>query len=218
MFSSFLEESLLAKAQEKKILSVNLINVRDFSQDKHLAVDDTPYGGGAGMVLKVGPFYRALMSLPSTARKRVILFSPSGEPFTQKKAQAYSQEKEITLLCGRYEGIDARIENFITEKISLGPYVLNGGEVAAMVFLEAVGRLLPGFLGNQDSLAEETSFSEKECLPEYPQYTRPPIFRAEGKEYPVPAVLLSGNHEEIKKWREEQRQKNKFKFNNKKNI
>ncbi len=202
LFDSFKKESLISKALKNKIISINIIDIRNFTSDKHKTVDDTPYGGGAGMLMKIEPIYKALKSLKKEKDRRIILLSPGGEQFTQKKAVEYSKFKNLVFICGRYEGIDARIENFIDEKISIGPYVLNGGEVASMVVMESVSRLLPNFLGNKDSLNEET-FNEKENADfvEYPQFTRPEIFKVGNKQYKVPEVLLSGNHKLIEEWK-----------------
>lgn len=212
IFDSFLNESLIKRAQKEKLIDIKTHDLRKWTSDKHKTVDDTPYGGGAGMLMKIEPLYKSLMSLKSIAKGKkckTVLLTPAGKQFTQKKAEEYSQLDEITFICGRYEGFDARIDNFIDEKISIGPYVLNGGEVAAMAIIESVFRLIPGTIGNIDSLKEEThgkieSLKSKveNYKAEYPQYTRPEIFDANGKKYRVPKVLLSGNHKKIKEWRE----------------
>jgi len=193
-FSSYIKESIIKRALEKGAVTINIIDIRDFTNDKHRTVDDLPYGGGPGMVMKVEPIVKALESLPSSDNKKVILLSPSGIPFNQKKAKELSALSHIVLICGRYEGIDERIVHFIDEAISIGDYVLTGGELPAMVVMDAVSRLIPGVLGDIDSTIEE-SFSDN--LLEYPQYTRPRDFRM----YSVPEILTSGNHERIKRWR-----------------
>lgn len=201
IFQNFLETSLIKKAQDKGLFSVSLINIRDFSSPPHYQVDDTPYGGGAGMTMKPEPLYKAISYAKEKApAAKVLLMSPCGEKFSQAKAQSLSAVDEIIFICGRYEGIDQRvIELCVDEEISLGDFILMGGEVSVMAVLEAVLRLKPGVVGNAESLATE-SFCGTEPLLEAPQYTRPPEFM--GKK--VPEVLLSGNHEEIAKWRAKQ--------------
>ncbi len=199
IFKSFLECSLIKKAQEKDLLSVSLINIRDFASLPHHQVDDTPYGGGAGMTMKPEPLYRAITDAKSRAPKaRVILMSPRGAPFSQQKASSLSTISDLILVCGRYEGVDERIiELCIDEEISLGDFVLMGGEVPAMAILEATVRLLDGVVGNSESIAHESFTGE--MLLEAPQYTRPPEFMG----IKVPEVLLSGNHAAIDAWRKE---------------
>lgn len=210
ILSSYLKEGMLKKALDKKIIDFKTINIRDFTDDKHQTVDEPPYGGGAGMVLKVNPIYKALKSFkakPGLKTKKIVLLSASGNKWNQKKAQEFSKLKELTLICGRYEGVDARIKDFIDEEISIGDYVLTGGELPAMIIIDSISRLLPGTLGNTLSIEEE-SHSEEGLL-EYPQYTRPKIFKVGKKEYTVPKILLSGDHEKIKNWRKEQMKKAK---------
>jgi tRNA (guanine37-N1)-methyltransferase len=196
MFSSPFQESILGKAVEKGLIQIRTINIRDFTLDKHQVVDDTPYGGGQGMVMKGEPIARAIEWVKSqNPSVWTIFLTPQGKPFNQKMAQELSCRSHLVLLCGRYEGIDERVRKlFADEEISIGDYVLTGGELAAMVLMDAVSRLLPGVLGS-DRSAEEDSFFQS--LLEYPQYTRPPNFR--GME--VPEVLLSGNHAAISRWR-----------------
>jgi tRNA (guanine37-N1)-methyltransferase len=196
MFSSPFQESILGKAIEKRLIQIRTINLRDFTSDKHRVVDDTPYGGGQGMVMKGEPIARAIEWVKSQDPSAYTIFlTPQGKPFNQKMAQELSDRSHLVLLCGRYEGIDERVRRlFADEEISIGDYVLTGGELAAMVLMDAVSRLLPGVLGS-DRSAEEDSFFQS--LLEYPQYTRPPNFR--GME--VPEVLLSGNHAAISRWR-----------------
>jgi tRNA (guanine37-N1)-methyltransferase len=197
MFASTLGHSILKKAQEKSLISVRLVDLRDYTIDRHRTADDSPYGGGHGMVMKAEPLVAAIEEIRKNARTaRVILLSPKGRVFIQKDAARLACETEIVLVCGRYEGIDARIDSFIDEELSIGDYTLSGGEPAATVVIDAVSRLIPGVLGNENSAAEE-SFSDG--LLEYPQYTRPEEFRG----VKVPKVLLSGDHDRIKRWRRE---------------
>jgi tRNA (guanine37-N1)-methyltransferase len=196
MFSSPFEASILGKAIEKGLIEIRIVNIRDFTSDKHHVVDDTPYGGGQGMVMKVEPIARAIEWAKSENPSAwTIYLTPQGHPFNQERAEALSSKTHLILLCGRYEGVDERVrEIFVDEEVSIGDYVLTGGELAAMVMVDTLSRLLPGVLGSDQS-AEEDSFSES--LLEYPQYTRPVDFRSHG----VPEVLLSGNHEAISQWR-----------------
>ena len=190
-----LNQSVIGKAIEKELININIINIRDFSKDKHKKVDDTPYGGGAGMVIKPDVVYDAYKSVEDKNAK-VIYLSPQGKTLTQEKVKSLSKEKHIILLCGHYEGIDQRVlEKIVDEEISIGDYVLTGGELPAMVLIDAVSRHIDGVISKEST--EEESFSEG--LLEYPQYTRPEIFLVEK----VPEILLSGHHEKIKKWREE---------------
>jgi len=196
MFSSPFQESILAKAIEKGLIEVRTINIRDFALDKHRIVDDAPYGGGQGMVMKVEPIARAIEQVKSEDPSvRTIYLTPEGKPLNQEIVRELSSRSHLILLCGRYEGVDERVrELFVDEEISIGDYVLTGGELAAMVLIDAVSRLLPGVLGS-DRSAEEDSFFDS--LLEYPQYTRPASFRGHG----VPEALLSGNHQAISLWR-----------------
>jgi tRNA (guanine37-N1)-methyltransferase len=197
MFASSLGYSILKKAQEKSLISVRLVDLRDYTIDRHRTTDDSPYGGGHGMVMKAEPLVAAIEEIRKNARTaRVILLSPKGKVFTQKDAARLACETEIVFVCGRYEGVDARIDSFIDEELSIGDYTLSGGEPAATVVIDAVSRLIPGVLGNENSAAEE-SFSDG--LLEYPHYTRPEEFRG----MKVPEVLLSGDHDRIKRWRRE---------------
>ena len=195
-----LKESIIGKAVEDKKIELNLINIRDFSKDKHKKVDDTPYGGGAGMVMKADVVYDAYQSVREEGAK-VIFLSPQGKTLNQDKVKKLAKEKHLILLCGHYEGIDQRvIDEIVDEEISIGDYVLTGGELPAMVLIDSVSRYVDGVL-SEESIKEE-SFTNN--LLEYPQYTRPEIFHG----IKVPEVLLSGHHENIKKWREEQSLKN----------
>lgn len=190
-----LNQSIIGKAIEKELININLINIRDFSKDKHKKVDDTPYGGGAGMVMKPGVVYDAYQSIKDRNAK-VIYMSPQGNPLNQKKVEELSKENHLIILCGHYEGIDQRVlDKIVDEEISIGDYVLTGGEIPAMVLIDSVSRYVEGVL-KEDSIKEE-SFSNG--LLEYPQYTRPEVF--EGMK--VPEILLSGHHENIEKWRKE---------------
>jgi tRNA (guanine37-N1)-methyltransferase len=197
-FFQVLDISLLGKAKAQDLLSVNIHDLRDFTEDKHKTVDDTPFGGGAGMLMKAEPWGQALDKLVD--KETIVIFpSPAGELFKQATAKELASAKHLVFACGRYEGIDQRVVDYASSKanvrlLSLGDYVLNGGEVAAVAMIEAIARLIPGVIGNADSLTEE---SHSEGLLEYPSYTKPANWR--GME--VPEVLLSGNHAEIAKWR-----------------
>ena len=202
IFSSFLDESLIKRAIEKGLISVSLINFRKHGLGKHLQVDDSPYGGGPGMILRIEPVARTVEEQKkfhhSQGREtHTILVSPQGQPFTQKKAKELSQNNSVlTLVCGRYEGFDERIRSLVDEEISGGDFICMGGEVITMAIIESVSRLLPGFLGNQES-SEQESFSQS--LLEYPQYTRPASYAG----MDVPEELLSGNHKKIAQWRQQ---------------
>lgn len=190
-----LKTSVIGKAVEKERIDINLINIRDFSEDKHKKVDDTPYGGGAGMVMKPDVVYKAYQSLQKEKAK-VIYMSPQGKTLNQQIVERLSKENHLIILCGHYEGIDQRVlDKIVDEEISIGDYVLTGGEIPAMVLIDSVSRYVEGVL-KQDSIQEE-SFSDG--LLEYPQYTRPEIFEGES----VPEILLSGHHEKIERWRKE---------------
>ena len=193
-FASPLEESLLGKAQSSGLLHVHIHDVREFTTDKHRTADDYPYGGGVGMVLKPEPVVAAIEGIEKKDKAVRILLTPQGMPFTQKKAEELAHVDQLVLVCGRYEGVDERIRHFVDLELSIGDYVLNGGETAALVVLETVGRLVPGVLGKHESTIHD-SFADG--LLEYPQYTRPEKFR----EFGVPEVLLSGNHGKIEQWR-----------------
>ena len=201
MFTGVFGESIIKRAVDKNILEIRFTQLRDFAFDKHRQVDDSPFGGGAGMVLKPEPVYRAVRDVLSKSdeniSRRIIITDPSGEVFTQDKAKELAALDQIIFICGHYEGFDARIYDLADELISIGDYVLTGGELPAMVIVDAVARMLPNVLGSAES-AETDSFFDG--ILGYPQYTRPREF--EGKA--VPEVLLSGHHAEIKKWREAQ--------------
>lgn len=216
IFTSYFNESILKRAQDKGAIKIEIQDLREFTSDKHHTVDDTPYGGGAGMVMKIEPIYAALQKLTQQSlfgklkdlvikpKRKIVLLSAKGKTWTQNKAADYSQLDELILICGRYEGVDDRILHFIDEEVSIGDYVLTGGELGAMVMVDSVARLLPGVLGNEASHQDE-SHSEEGIL-EYPQYTKPPVFKADGQELAVPEVLLSGNHQAINDWRKANRQ------------
>lgn len=192
-----LQQSILERAQKNGNIDINLINIRDFSKDKHKKVDDTPYGGGAGMVIRPDVVYDAYNSIENRENAKVIFLSPQGKTLNQQKVEELSNQKHLVLLCGHYEGIDQRVlDKIVDEEISIGDYVLTGGELPSMVLIDAVSRYVDGVL-NKESIKEE-SFSNN--LLEYPQYTRPETFLDEK----VPEVLISGHHENIRKWREEQ--------------
>ena len=201
-FFEVLEISLLGKAQESVLISFEAHNLRDFTHDRHKTVDDTPYGGGAGMLMKPEPWGEAFDKIIGKDRPVVIFTSPAGKPFNQELARELSQKEHLVFACGRYEGIDQRVVDYAgtiaeVHEISIGDYVLNGGEVAAVAMIEAIARLIPGVIGNNESLAEE---SHNEGLLEAPSYTKPQSWR--GLE--VPEMLLSGHHAEIEKWRKAQ--------------
>ncbi len=199
MFEGVLNQSILKRAQEKDLLQVNTVDFRHFAENKHNQVDDYPFGGGQGMVLKPEPIFNAMDSIERTEDTRVILMCPQGRPFTQAIANELSQAEHLVFICGHYEGYDERIrEHLVTDEISMGDYVLTGGELPAMVMTDAVVRLLPGVLGNQQSHMDD---SFQDGLLEFPQYTRPRIY----KDLNVPDVLLSGNHAHIDNWRYEQK-------------
>lgn len=201
-----LNTSIIGRAMEKKIISVEAINIRDYSSDKHRHVDDYPYGGGAGMVMQPGPIYDAYASLAERLDKkpRVIYMTPQGRVFNQKIAEDLAKEEDLVFLCGHYEGIDERaLELIVTDYLSVGDYVLTGGELPAMVMIDCISRLVPGVLNN-DASAEFESFHDN--LLEYPQYTRPELFMDKR----VPEVLLSGHHKNIDSWRREQSIKRTF--------
>ncbi|MEQ7214721.1 tRNA (guanosine(37)-N1)-methyltransferase TrmD [Enterococcus asini] len=197
MFAGPMGESIIGKAREKDLLEMNVSNFRDYSDNKHHTVDDYPYGGGAGMLLKAQPIFDNLASIEQatpTTKKRVILLDPAGKKFDQKMAEEFSQEEHLIFICGHYEGYDERIRTLVTDEVSLGDYVLTGGELGAMVMIDATVRLLPEVLGNETSAQTD---SHSTGLLEHPQYTRPADFRG----LAVPEVLLNGNHKLIEEWR-----------------
>jgi len=202
MFDSIFSHSIIGRACERRLVDINLHNMRDYTHDKHHIVDDYPYGGGAGKVLKPEPVVEtveAVQQQTAGLSSHIILLSPQGRLFKQAIAEEMKDYQDIIIICGRYEGVDERVSGHLaTYEISIGDYVLSGGEVAAMVLVESIVRLLPGVVGSEESIAED---SHSGGLLEYPQYTRPPSYRG----WDVPEVLLSGNHAEIARWRRHQR-------------
>ena len=203
VFPSYLESSILLRARQRGLIDVRIHNIRDYTHDRHHTTDDTPYGGGGGMVMKPEPVFEAVETVLGLEHAQpppipVILLTPQGRVFTQRVAEELSRHERIALLCGRYEGVDERIrEHLVTDEISVGDYVLTGGELPALIMIDAISRLIPGVLGDPTG-AEDDSHSMG--LLEYPHYTRPPDFRG----WKVPEVLLSGDHAKIEKWRREQ--------------
>jgi tRNA (guanine37-N1)-methyltransferase len=199
VFPPYLNSSILQRARQRGLIDVRVYNIRDFAADKHHVTDDEPYGGGGGMVMKVEPVFAAVETvLGSKNRCPVILMTPQGRVFDQKIAFELIGHEQVALLCGRYEGVDERIrEHLVTDEISIGDYVLTGGELPALILVDALSRLLPGVLGDPDGAMDDSHASG---LLEYPHYTRPPEFRGWG----VPEILISGDHAKIEKWRREQ--------------
>lgn len=207
MFRGPFDESIIKRARKKGILEINLHNLRDFTGDRHRTVDDLPYGGGAGMVMKPEPLFRAVEKVKEEKRSswKVILLSPQGQPFAQEKAKELAQEEGLIFICGHYEGVDERVrEHLIDEELSLGDFVLTGGELAAIVMVDAIARMLPEVLGCKDSIREDSFY---QTLLDYPHYTRPAEFRG----WKVPGVLISGNHQKIREWRKKKKLENTFK-------
>ncbi len=195
MFRAVFEHSIIKRAVEDGIININLIDIRDYTKDKHNQVDDYPYGGGSGMVLKPEPIFRAMKNLSNQKSPRIFM-TPQGQTFDQTQAKSLAQESEITLLCGHYEGVDQRVrDELITKELSIGDYVLTGGELPAMTVIDAVSRLVPGVVGSKASVVNDSFY---QGLLDYPQYTRPQEYEG----HKVPKVLLSGNHQKIADWRE----------------
>jgi len=219
IFDSYFSESILGRAQKNGVIKIKTHDLRKWTTDKHKTVDDSPYGGGAGMVMKVEPIHKALKALKSQITKnksqtnskskipntKIILLSAKGKTWNQQMAKKYSKLDNVIMICGRYEGVDERVKELIDEEISIGDYVLTGGEIGALTIVDSITRLIPGSLGNIES-AKDESHSKKGVL-EYPQYTRPEIIKIGNKSHKVPDVLLSGNHAEIDKWRENMKKK-----------
>jgi len=204
IFDPWLKTSLLGKAQDKKLIKIERYNLRKWSRDKHKRVDDKPYGGGAGMVLKADIIDRALADL-KTENSQIILLTPQGKTLSQNLARALSSKKELILIAGRYEGFDERVRKLVDREISIGNYILSGGEIPAMVVIESVARLIPGVVNKTESIKAE-SFAKKGNLLDYPQYTLPQKFIPQSKKLgtlKVPKILLSGDHQKIQRWREE---------------
>lgn len=195
MIEGFFKESIVKRAIEKKLVEIEIVNIRDFATDSYGSVDDRPYGGGAGMIMRVDVLYRALQKIKSPKAK-IVLTSPKGKLFKQAKAQEYSKLKNLIIIAGHYEGVDERVRDYVDEEISLGDFILTGGEIASSAIVDSVVRLIPGVLKKKEATSFE-SFSGREKILEYPQYTRPEVFQ--GKK--VPTVLLSGDHKEIENWR-----------------
>ena len=206
----YFSASILGHAQKSDRIKINLHNLRDFAEDKHKKVDDKPYGGGPGMVMKIEPIVKIILKIKSKisnlGNSKIIVFSPSGKKFTQKMARDWAKKYDnLIMICGRYEGIDARVKKALNaEEISIGPYILTGGELPAAVVADAVARHIPNVLGKEESLEEERGMSG------FPVYTKPEVFEFKGKKYSAPKVLLSGHHEKIKNWREKHSKKFNF--------
>jgi len=212
IFDSYFNESILGRAQKNHIIKIKTYDLRQWTNDKHKTVDDTPYGGGAGMVMKIDVLRKAVNYVKSqitntksqtnlnNQKTKVVLLSAKGKTWNQQMAKKYAKLDDVIFICGRYEGVDERIKKFIDEEISIGDYVLTGGEIPAMAIIDSLTRLLPNALGNVESAIDE-SHSTPGTL-EYPHYTRPEIFEANGKKYRVPKILLSGNHKKIQEWRD----------------
>ena len=204
IFESYFNESIIKRAQKRKLIKINIHNLRDYAFDRHKSVDDRPYGGGAGMVFMVEPILKAVADLKKKLSKKsktkIILLSAKGKKFDQKMAKKFSKLDNLILISGRYEGVDERVAKYIAdEEISIGDYILTGGELPAMIVVDAVSRLIPGTI-TKGSLEEE-SFVENDKYKEYPHYTRPEKIKIDGKERRAPKVLLSGNHKQIRDWK-----------------
>ena len=197
MIEPIINASILKRAKENDLVDFEIVNFRDFSTNKHQTVDDTPYGGGSGMVLSVEPIYHALNSLNKPNHK--ILLSPQGKTFNQKKAKELLGYEHLVFVCGNYEGFDERVREFIDEEVSLGDFVMTGGEIAAMAMIDAIARLIPGVLGSKESYEKDSFYDD---YLDYPQYTKPREFKG----LKVPDVLLSGNHQKIEEWRKKQQE------------
>jgi len=202
ILDSYFSESIMGRAQAKKIVSLEAYDLRDYTNDRHRSVDDRPYGGGAGMVMMIEPLYKALKKIApkKSSKRKIILLSAKGKRWTQNLAKKYSKLDELVFVCGRYEGVDERITKLIDEEVSIGDYVLTGGELGVAVIIDSITRLLPGVLGNAESSKDE-SHSQPGIL-EYPQYAKPAVFVAGQQKWAVPKILLSGHHGNIQKWRE----------------
>ncbi|MDI6882869.1 MAG: tRNA (guanosine(37)-N1)-methyltransferase TrmD [Patescibacteria group bacterium] len=215
IFDSYLKKSLIVRSQQKKIIKINIHNLRKWATGRHQTVDDKPFGGGRGMVLKIEPIYRCVQQILGKRYKildkksktyhlkpktSIVLFTPRGKKFNQRIATEFSKLDRLVLICGRYEGVDERVAKYIADDcLSIGNYVLMGGELPALVVVETVVRLLPGVIGKSELLRER--ITEKKGFREYPQYTRPEVFEINGKKLKVPKVLLSGHHKKIEEWR-----------------
>lgn len=210
IFSSYFKESLIKKAIDKGLIKIEIHNLRDFTEDKRKTVDDRPFGGGLGMVIKIEPIFKAVKKIPKRKKRKIILFTPRGRKFNQRIAYQFSKLNQLIFICGRYEGVDERVAKHIADmELSIGDYDLMGGELAAMVVIESVSRLIPGVIGKKELLKERIPSlrgRQGRGFIEYPQYTRPAIFSPrKGIEWKVPKVLLSGNHNKIQEWRKKHR-------------
>jgi len=201
IFDSYLKESLIKRAQKKRLIKINIHNLRKWTKDRHQTVDDRPFGGGLGMVLKIEPIYKAVKEIKKSQKSKVILFTPRGKQFNQKIAYQLSKMKKVIMICGRYEGVDERVAKHIADmELSIGPYDLMGGEIPAMAIMETIARLIPGVLGKKELLKER--IVKGGGFIEYPQYTRPEVFEPKkGMKWRVPKVLLLGHHKKIEEWR-----------------
>ena len=195
IFSSYFSESIIKRALEKELIDIRIHDIRDFGFGKWKQVDDTPYGGGPGMLMMIEPVYKTLKSIKRKKNSKVVLFSPSGEKFDQKMAKDFSSLDQIIMICGHYEGIDSRIREFIDMEVSVGDFVLTNGNIPAMILVDAITRIIPGVLGNEESFQEDSFYSDFQK--EYPQYTKPRKFKG----LDVPSVLLSGDHGKIEEWK-----------------
>lgn len=207
IFDSYFKESLIKKALKKGLIKIEVHNLRDFTKDKRKSVDDRPFGGGLGMVMKIEPIFAAVKKIPKRRKRRIILFTPRGRKFNQRIAYQFSRLNQIIFICGRYEGVDERVAKYIADmELSIGDYDLMGGELPAMVVIEVVSRLVPGVIGKEKLLRERIPSipgREGSGFVEYPQYTRPAVFSPKkGIKWKVPSVLLSGDHKKIREWRE----------------
>jgi tRNA (guanine37-N1)-methyltransferase len=220
IFDSYFKETIIKRAQNRGLISIRIFDIREFTTDKHRTVDDKPYGGGPGMILKLEPIYNCLSKIIQENKKikrKIVLLSPKGKIFNQKIAKQFLNLQEITLICGRYEGIDERVAQYIADlEISIGNYILSGGELAAMIIVDTITRMIPGVI-DSESLIEESFSQEREkrgSFLEYPQYTKPEIFKppdpkifkTDQKEWRIPSVLVSGNHQKIREWKEEKKE------------
>ncbi len=196
IFNSYFKESLISRAQKKKLIKINIHDLRDWASDKHKTVDDKPFGGGLGMVMKVEPIFKAVKKIKKGKKTKVVLFTPRGKKFNQKTAYQFSKLDQIIFICGRYEGVDERVAKHIADmELSIGDYDLMGGELPAMIVIESVSRLVPGVLGKEELLEERVT--KQKGFIEYAQYTRPEVFN----KWRVPKILLSGNHKKIEEWK-----------------
>ncbi len=211
MFYSPFRESIIKRAKDKKLLEINIYSLRSWTDSVHRTVDDKPYGGGAGMIMKIEPIYKALKELDKGHKAWRILFTAKGDRIVQEKMRELSKKNHLILICGHYEGVDQRVADYLVDEcISIGDFILTGGEIPAMALTDAVTRLIPGVLGNEESIKDESFSKDKlsgeECL-EYPQYTRPEVFKADGRELKVPRVLLGGDHAKVNEWRKKMKKR-----------